>query len=116
MRLPSRSLRVTHRDGWLEVVREHPVAQIGVAVGVGWLIGAASRALDRRAPALSAGDHFAEGSRKTMAAGRSLLAVGTAWAARHLSKSALREYGETARTEGARWTEQMAEKLEKALH
>ena len=115
MRLPPRAVRIPHREGWMEVVREHPAAQIGAAVGVGWLIGALSRALDRRAPALSASEHFAEGSRKTVNAGRSLLAVGAAWAARHLTKKALRGYGESARKQGAHWTHTLAEKLEKAM-
>ncbi|HEV7403858.1 MAG TPA: YihY/virulence factor BrkB family protein [Chthoniobacteraceae bacterium] len=109
--LPPRVVRIPHRAGWLEVVREHPGAQIGAAVGVGLLIGAVSRVLDRRAPTLSAGEHFAEGSRKTVAAGRSLLAVGVAWAARHLTKKALRGYAE----QGAHWSHAVAAKLEKAM-
>lgn len=106
---------VPRPEGWLEVVREHPVAQLSAAMGVGLVIGIVSRVLERRAPALSAADHFAEGSRKTVTATRSLLALGAAWVAKHLTKRALREYGERAQTQGAHWSHVLAGKLEKVM-
>jgi hypothetical protein len=111
---PTRAMRM-RQEGLLGVVRENPVAQIGVALGVGWLIGAISRAIEQRALGLSAGEHFAAGSRKTVAAGRSLLRVGLDWLAEHLNREALREYGDTAREEGAHWAHGVAVKLEKAM-
>jgi hypothetical protein len=95
-------------------VARNPVAQIGAAVGVGWLIGAISRAIEHRALGMSATEHFAAGSRKTVAAGRSLLEVARHWLADHLNKDALHDYGDEARKHGAHLAHAVARRVEKA--
>jgi membrane protein len=114
---PVRPVRIQRSgwEGWLDIAREHPAAQVGAALGVGLLAGAISRAMDKQTPAMSATEHFAEGSRKTVDAGRSLFAVAVAWAARHLTKTALRHYAETAQETGAHWSHALAHRVEKAM-
>jgi hypothetical protein len=111
---PSRAMPMRHPETWMDIVRDHPVAQIGAAIGAGWLIGAVSRAVEQRALGMSATEHFAAGSRKSVAFGWSLLSAALAWAARHFGKDALRHYGEEAREHGTDWAHELATKLEKA--
>lgn len=98
---------------WLAAAHEHPVAEIGAALGVGLLAGLVSRLLDRPAAPLqlSAGEHFQQGARKTAVAGGSLLFAGTTWLARHLSQRNLNRYGNEASEQARKAVRRLAHQV-----
>jgi membrane protein len=118
-RLPRQIARPMPEPGnrweqWMQVVRDHPAAQIGAAVGVGLVAGTISRMLERRTPTMTAPEHFAQGSRKTAQAGQAMLATLAGWMADHVTRRELVRYARTARDRGAHWRHDVAARLEKA--
>lgn len=101
--------------GWLESLQQHPIKEVGAALGFGLLLGLISRAREERESELSPGEHLRIGTKAAALAGVAALARAGSRLTKHIDPKRVKRTAEKTAERIRDMGEELPRKVESVL-